>query len=175
MKLYNRTRCPDEVLAPLLTAAGRAVGTRTGKVIVKVTQGSRGGCQGETNSCAWVREFALATRKYTKDGKLKRRLVATDGGWIRMTLPGPHPAYDPLDQAERFYRLAVHEWAHVKDYQDGGKRFGDYNKRWANRPHEMRANRMCAEAMEREEAGQIKGRDEEILALAIWLEERGER
>jgi len=39
MKLYNKTKCPDKILTGLLAAAGRSVGARTSKVVVKVTQG----------------------------------------------------------------------------------------------------------------------------------------
>ena len=40
--------------------------------------------------------------------------------------------------AIRLYLTAVHEATHVADHQQD-KYFGNYNRKWANRPHEIRA------------------------------------
>ncbi len=42
MKLYNKTKYPDELLESLLVQAGKAVGARTTGTIIKVTSANLG-------------------------------------------------------------------------------------------------------------------------------------
>ena len=53
MKLINNTRIPDDVLRPVLVAAGRSVRARTSKVVVQVNPGW--GIRGTAYDCGWVR------------------------------------------------------------------------------------------------------------------------
>ena len=43
-----------------------------------------------------------------------------------------------VSTAQQVFRTTVHELKHISDSQNC-LRFGDYNKKWANRPHEQRA------------------------------------
>ena len=175
MKLYNKTKCPDSILKPLIVAAGKSVGVKTGKVVVKVTQGRYGqSYKGMAHADSLVYTWHLWGRK-RKGRKYRTSLIATDGGWFEITLPGnehhcfvgglpPH-----ISNARNFYKTVQHEWSHIKDYQDGtyersprtpnGRRID-----WASRPCELAAMRSVKEAKD------IQGIDDIILALAIYFE-----
>lgn len=163
IKLYNKSQCPDEILRPIIAAAGRRIGARTG-VVVKVLGPCRGH-QGHAKHQFRVYSWHLTQKRTKRLG----RSIATDGGWIELHVPRRHPADNHLMLAEQFYRLCLHEWGHIKDFQDG-KRFGDYDKRWANRPHERRAIRMEYEA---QEIPMSPTAEKAVLALGLWLESDG--
>ena len=98
MKLYNKTRYPDELLTPVLSAAGRAVGARTTGVVVKCTMRRDFACSGTAYNYVSVRRFHLAGRAYTKSSgrtRLLEGVVACDG-FIELRLPRHGTSYDPL-------------------------------------------------------------------------------
>jgi hypothetical protein len=182
MKLYNKTRIPDTVLAPVLIDAGRAVGARTAGVIVKVTQGqSYWSCSGTASRCDWVKRWFLATRAYKKDPTSRTKLlikgiVDTDCGMINLTMPrvrdNPH---DPLERAESIYNMAAHEWGHIKQYQERRLITAMHDatlrrRRHDNRPWEKDAIKAASKA-QRKATGK---KADHILALALVLEELGE-
>lgn len=170
VKLYNKTRCPDEILRPLIAAAGQRVGARTGKVVVKVTQRRR----------PWGRGMAYRgfpylwhlTRK-RQTGKNRTKAVDSDCGWIELVLPGKHRAHDVLKQAKAFFRLCLHEWEHVREYQIDywGRTFRNDPH---SVPHDARAQERRAYAAERRglERPYSTKAEEAILALGVWLEEQ---
>lgn len=172
MKLYNRTDCPDRILRPLLVAAGRAVGAKTGEVIVKVGQSRLPRGTGIAIAADRVRLGFLQGKPPEKWG----RWITTQGGYIRLTLPGWFA--DPLILAQSFYELAVHEWGHILDLQVGlgflpwSGRDGERRPRWKERPEEIRACNYTDEALKKETTGRLTSRDDLILELAIWLEEK---
>jgi hypothetical protein len=174
MKLYNRTECPDRILQPLLVAAGRAVGAKTGEVIVKVGQARLPQGTGIAIAADRVRLGFLQGKPPEKWG----RWITTQGGYIRLTLPGCNRFADPLILAQSFYELAVHEWGHILDFQIGlgflpwSGRDGERKPRWKERPEEIRACTYANEALRKEAIGQLVPRDDLILELAIWLEEK---
>ena len=163
MKLYNRTDCPDDVLAPMLKRAARAIGARHGKVVVIVTQNRSKRITGECLACAWVR----ASRPGWRGPK-----IATDGGYMHLRLPEAGPD-DPVRTAERLWEVMLHEWGHIRDFQHGGSwsmawsRKGSSGRRprWADRPEEIRANAMCHDALREDDGG------DDMLAYALWYEE----
>lgn len=163
MKLYNKTKCPDELLRPIIMAAGQRIGART-KIVVKVL-GPRRGSQGHA-SPGQPYIWHLTSKRYV--GVSRKKLIPSDGGWITLHIPRSHPCCDALMQAEVFYELCLHEWAHIKDMQER-KRFGDYERNWANRPHERRAVRMQEEATDKPYSAKAEAG---ILALAEWLEKQ---
>lgn len=177
MKLYNKTRIPDAVLVPVLIDAGRAVGARTAGVIVKVTQGQLlWRCRGTASRCDWVKRWFLAGRRYKKDKcHLLQGNVDTDGGMIDLTVPrvrdNPH---DPLERAESIYRVAAHEWGHLKQYQEHRLITAMHDttlrrKRHDNRPWEKDANKAASNAQKKATGKKA----DHILALALVLEELG--
>jgi hypothetical protein len=190
VKLYNKTQCPDEIVENLLVRAGRACGkVRTTGVIVIVTAGRTGQVKGMAHECTGVYEFKLRRMKQTrKNGKRVRgRCINTDGGYFAITLPQILPTIvgqtDPLARAENFFQVAIHEWGHIRDYQQGGASLMPWAKRvggtiflrgrrqkWEDRPEEKRAIRYTTEANEKIAAGIVQPPDDAILALAVWLE-----
>ena len=186
MKLYNRTGVPDEVLKPLLAKAGRAVGARTSKVVVIINGGGARSAHGTAKSCAWVRvTIRKAVRRWSRKNGLdlvtKRkglhRRVQTDGGYFKICLPVKEEWYEPLALAEAFFRVARHEWAHIRDFQaeDDGARLawnrtrpGRRRARWADRPQEIRAEAACddADALGRG----TEWAADEIVDLAVAIE-----
>lgn len=163
MKLLNRTKIADGPLKALVTAAGKAVGARTGKVVAQVNPGQ--GSTGHAYKCDWVR-WAGSTKR-------KARFRNTDCGAFRVTLAVGN-RQDALNLAQAFYNLCAHEWGHVLDYQRDrqgaqlewdrpgrGKRRGT----WGNRPEEIRA---CAYEQEAQENANEYA--DEIVDLAIAIE-----
>jgi len=171
MKLYNNTSVPDEILAPVLKEAAKAIkGTRHGKVVVKVIR-SREHCTGAVFGTSSVSRNFLNPRKYPNE---RSGYVATDDAVVILRLPKAgdpilwpaHTWREPLYIAERFFDYALHEWGHVKDFQ-GEESFCHYRRRWANRPHERRAEGYMLEAKER---GFSESAQMAIIDLAVYLE-----
>ena len=67
--------------------------------------------------------------------------------------------------AARLYLTAVHESKHAADFQQGNY-FGEYSRRWANRPHEKRAIAAAHAAHADLEAGRAPAAEAAIEALA---------
>ncbi len=187
MKLYNKTKYPDELLEPLLAEAGKAVGARTSNVIVKVTQGRYYNCRGLATRCGWVSRWFLATRAYRKGGVyLREGDVSTDGGYIRLTLPNPFipewikksehyeawaksHKHDGLTFSELIFSVASHEWQHIKQYQKGKFNFRDKQERAKhhdNRVWEKDAIKASNKALSKPKSNA----QESILNLALWID-----
>ena len=188
MKLYNNTRLDTEILRKVLYRAAKAVGSvRTKEVVIKVTTSSRylsgrvegwwGGyyewfLSGESAPCTTYSSDLHHSHRRSQRDDTKGRLVFSDGGFMFLRIPvmGKYnwPDYtDPLYLAEEIYRIAAHEWRHIRDKQKK-KQFGQYNRRWANRPHERRAVNSANRALRLKD--QRKDIQEAILDLALCVE-----
>lgn len=196
MKLYNQSHCPDAILSPLLTRAARLAGARSARVIVRVTQGRSGRTTGKAHECSGLYEFTLrrfaGNRKREqpvwskrRPGKHRRgRCINTDCGYIEIVVPAIAVntrtiwTTDPLHRAEGMFAVMIHEWGHIRDYQAGGRLRLEFARKGHNgrrgphdaRPEEKRANRYVAEAKEKLAAGTVQSADDDILALAVWLD-----
>ena len=166
MKLYNKTKLPDAALEPVLVAAGRTVGARTARVVVKVTQGRHRGVSGMANSASYLNTWHLK-----RVAKWKSERVFTDGGWFRITIPQLRPGWDSLATAQQFFEVAMHEWKHIADYQAGKwvvswSHAGPGGRRPIHdrRPEELRAINAVDDAVAR---GVIRKHQDLIIALAI--------
>ena len=171
MKLYNKSKCPDKLLQPIIMAAARRVGVRTG-VVVKVLGPARTGYQGMAYR---GRPYQWHLTRKRLVGKYRKREIASDGGWIELHIPRRHPSYDHLLCAEMFYALCVHEWSHIKDYQDetrgiykptSRRGHGGRRERHDDRPEEIRA---CAAVRRATEVYYSPTAEAAILELGLWL------
>ena len=166
MKLINKTKCPSDILIPLIKAAGKSIGARVSNVVVRVTQAHAPRMRGVAIQCCSYR--FTHTKKYLK----------TDGGIIELVMPRFTTnyrkdiySYDSVKLAKAFYKICQHEWAHILDFQNrtyipspthpSGKRI-----RWKERPCEIFAMNKVEEAKEMPDQGRC------TLRLAIWLEEQ---
>jgi len=167
LKLYNKTKLSDFVLEPLLVAAGRAVGTKTSGVVVKVTQGRNAGVSGMAHLASFVNTWHLK-----RISKWKSERVTTDGGWFRITIPWSRPGWDSLAVAQSLFEVAMHEWVHIRDYQTGGKWAmpfasrgqGGRRARHDSRPEELRAINAVDDAIAK---GAVVRYQDVIIELAI--------
>lgn len=194
MKLWNKTTIPSEILEPVIKIAGKLAGARTLNVIVIATQARSMGVSGE----AWqsneieIPSWVKRARSYRSGRGVKysysnndynyyiTRFAKTDGGYFYLRIPyrknlcaNPSSHWDFINSAQSVYRVAIHEWAHIKDFQDktckrtqrtpSGRRV-----KWEERHCERYANSIRREALKK--PNQIS--DDEILNLAIVLEEK---
>ena len=193
MKLYNKTKYPDDLLQALLIEAGKAIGARTSKVIVIVTSGKPGYpyTRGVAQRCDYVRHWALETRAYKKGTyELKKGEVETDGGYFRLTIPYPFTPdwvknsqhyqewkaqHRGIDRAEQIFSTACHEWQHIRQYQTliGAKgSFIFSNRKERRKHHDNRAwEKDAIKAASKVKTKPRSQAQEAILNLAIWLEE----
>lgn len=180
MILLNNTRVSNEALRAVLSIAAKEAGSLTSGTVVQVNQGKTPGSSGMAWDCSWVN---------WKDGR-KRRRIHCPGHAFRIVLPGvfsddvakkcdvPVTKYDALAGAVEFYGVATHEFAHIRDYRQGGRRKLEWSRSNAHgrrpahdrRPEECRANHREAEARAR--AGRYS---EEILALALEMDEKSKK
>ena len=193
MKLYNKTKLPDAPLSALLIAAGKAVGCRTGSVVVKVTSSRHGSAMAGCARQGFV-VYSWHLSGCRRGSRSLGRSIGTDGGWIHLTIPVSLASWvlrfdkareieakrDLLARAESFFNLAMHEWTHVRDWQRmaAGERLT-----WASRydtpsgtrriahnarPEEQRAECAVGIALK---GGAVERAQEEIIALAVAWEE----
>jgi hypothetical protein len=164
VRLINESALPDGPLETLLQHAAVAAHCR-GPVVAVVKRGG-------------FHQHGKARRATQVRSSVTGRLVTTHAGYIVVwPMTGwYHAGYDYLKDFEFFFRMLIHEFAHVHDFQKG-KAFGQYKRRWANRPHERRAIR--AEHRGVKWIGQRQDRqvevNEAIMALAIAAEEKGKQ
>ena len=175
MKIYNRTKIPNEIIERVLLKASKGIGqVRTTDVVVKISSGQYTYSRGNALSCDLI--------------KVNGKWIKTDGGRIKITLPADlqkkdsDPTWnnrrDFVKCASSFFETAKHEWSHVKDYQDEKK----FNKRlewsrenkngkrpkWSTRPEEIRAQNYCHNADKK--GFTVDNAYEEVMTLAIEIE-----
>ena len=161
MKLYNRTKVPDKVLQEVLQHAARLVGARSKSVVVMVR--SSRWCHGMAWRGMPYEWFLRGERWHKEHGR--GELIDTDCGWFEIWLPKDFYS-DPLVLAESFFKVAAHEWRHIRDYQKGG--VFTRKRRWASRPQEKRAIRSASRAMA--DMSKRRGAADAIIDLGIEIE-----
>ncbi len=178
MKLYNKTKCPVGILKPLLIAAGKSIGVRMANVVVKVTQGRGLGIRGNAMHGNFVYAWHLRNLKCRKNPNCNNlgRMIETDGGWIELIMPRLYsvkemecwPETDAVNLAKTFYKVAQHEWAHIKDNQlsvsgETPRTLSGRRVEWCYRPCEQYAVQQVKQAEQLDVTSSI-------LELAKWLE-----
>lgn len=176
IKLYNLSRLSDASLRPLLLSAQQLAGCH-GSVVVKIT---RGGYRVTSHAakCDYVQRWFLSSRQYCRGEqwhRLKRGWIATNGGYVVMQ---PRRSSDPLADAERFFETAIHEFAHIADFQRSGVTAMPWSKRslggrrpcWERRPEEIRAQNVTDAALAKIATHRVAINDL-ILSLAVEMEQ----
>lgn len=163
VKLLNNTKLSNDLLNDILTTAGRSVKAKTTSVVVQVNSSKRSG--GRAFECYRVR--------WTKNNQKKStRWIETDGGAFKIKIPlntikffeqmanNEKMAYSKeelFSEIERictyFFEVAQHEFGHIKDFQNGGRRRLEFSskengKRPSHRlrPEEVRADNYVFDA-----------------------------
>ena len=172
MKLYNKTKISDKVLERLLYRSAKAVGSvRTQKVVVKVTASKTSYGHVSMGTGGFYYEWALRGQSWETGSE---KAICSDGGFMFLKIAISDYHQDPLDFADRVYRLAAHEWRHIRDYQKH-VRFDTHRKRWANRSHEKRAMNSARKATrEIDKRGDIQDAilNVALEAEAIWKDKK---
>jgi len=144
VKLYNQTRWPDRLLRDLLHHAARRVGACS-DIAVKVTTTWRG-------AYANAPKASSVSHRVLCDAE--RRRIYTDGGWIRLRLmPWCGTEDGAVDEAKRVLHVIYHEWAHIRDYQNGETEWSERGANgqlphWSERPEELRAEETADRLMD---------------------------
>jgi hypothetical protein len=151
IKMYNKTPYKDEPLLALLKMAHSRMRV-PGTTVVKVTTQTRNLHASGAMYCNLPFIWHL-NRKHCKKDRFEIP-KGTDRGWVVIRLPSPKLMVSRENRdifvdvhalAQRFYEIALHEFAHVKDYRllgdldDGPKHSGGRRIRWAKRPCEISA------------------------------------
>ena len=166
MKLINKTNIPNEFIEPLLKQAGIQSGCRTSKTYIKISYRNSYyslSVSGKAYNYTGINDYYLT-------GNSKRILVCD--GYITMILPNvlavskSYPV-NYLTLSENIYSVAVHEFAHIKDFQHRiTNTYKNRNKPYKSRPCEILARKIARQSMNHLNSD----RQDLILNLAIWLE-----
>lgn len=171
MKIYNSTQVGTEGLKAIVKHAAKTchLVTKNAVFIFRTGQWVRG--KFETLKYGGYYEGYLKHERcaYGDDGRgewKSNNLIFARPGFIWTWFS---PWQDALSTAESVYLTLVHECKHAKDAQKG-LHFGEYHRRWKNRPHERRAiaakERACADLAEKPK----EDLQDAILNLAIEIE-----
>jgi hypothetical protein len=161
MKIYNNTAVPDDLLYKVIAQAGKQVGAKIGKVVVKITRSRLGlNCSGLAHFWYGVNLRWLNPRKYKQTKYIKCN------GCFELRIPKSMLPESALIAAELIYEYAAHEWSHIKDYQEGTHQSYKKGTKWANRACERKAQSQMKDAV-----NEMNSKTQDaILDLAIWLE-----
>jgi len=173
MRLFNHTKIENKALLAVLHRAAKAVGfVRTGKVVIRATPSIDDHIKGAVIDApsgfygGFLRPKKAEYNHNQHDLREDMEPIVSDGGFMFLAIP-VNGDRDPLDLAEEIYRVAAHEWRHIRDKQMG-RRFGNYRRRWEDRPHEKRAMRSEQKALKlKERKPEIQ---EAIIKLGIAIE-----
>lgn len=175
MKFYNHTKIDDKILEKVFYRAAKATGSvRTNKVIVKVNTSGKYISGVAFKTYGWLYKGWLEKNRKKDAYSLgwigdAAEKIYTDGGYIVLRIPvWSDFYYDLLEFAEKIYKVAAHEWRHIRDYQKNAI-FHSHKIRWKNRCQEKRA--MFSE----KKAMVIKDKrldiQEDVINLGIQIEQ----
>lgn len=167
LKLYNCTSVPNEAIQAVLQIAKRLAGVK-GNVIVKIDS-RRGGGGYAMEATSVQRRFLINGRKKSASRNVRR--VATDGGYTVITF-ARNTHEGGIWAARAFFETAIHEFAHIRDFQNGAA-FVHYapgsRKQLPHRKrvHEIRAENAVYDAKAR--LGRDHGLASTVEALLVRL------
>jgi len=162
----NRTTCPDSLLVPIFRHCADCVGVDLApcesypdRLRVKVTRGRARSGRISGLAIAWGNH-----------GPFECKVVLPRAcGW------------DVLDLVREFWRVAIHEMAHILDYQKRARGvkvdFNSYSSPYSmrrirhdDRPQEKRADDTVKRVEAQISAGALPSCKSALVELAIWLE-----
>jgi len=186
VKVYNYSHIPDAVLGPVLGTAARAVGLDASEVvvIVRTRYGGYRNVAGRAYNYVMVRKWFVSRSpappaRGVKEGNQEIQCR----GCVVLRLP-PYRG-KPLASAEgaavNIYRVASHEFSHVRDYHEGRWTVSEYaagrKRPHDKRPWERRARRVAERCCSAEKMTTRRMRILAALALELRqlsdLKERG--
>jgi len=155
MQFFNQTQIPTVLLFPVVELAGRFVGARTQKTVVLVTQNRKR----HTSGTAYNYHTVSSSRLLGEAQQVSKKYI-TDGGWIHLRFPQFPLIEVPDTVTKRLWYVCLHEWAHIKDLQNGGPKklaWSRNNKQpWIDRPEEQRATLCVLEIYTKIQMGYLK-------------------
>ena len=163
MQLLNYTQIPTEVLRPILAEAAKRVAAKTRGVLVTVNWGHAYHTTGHAHCYdGWWERRLPRTRKYRRYDH-QGAIVLTIGRRIA----------DALSWAEGMYETALHEWAHIADWQAGSLNIdSQHYRRERRRPHAQRDHEEYAKGLVHSARENPRATEaEQLLGLAVWGEE----
>jgi len=146
--LINYSGLPDEPMVYLLEKARKLSKALSGVAVVVTPPGD------ERVSYAWPGDVVSECELFpcSKENSSRRGDLATNGGYIVLRLV---KLSSGNSTAEWFFRVAVHEFRHIRDIQEYKRRVFPYD--WSrnrktphdDRPEEIRANNTVEQAMKK--------------------------
>jgi len=155
MQFFNQTQKPTPLLIPIIELAGSFVGARTQKTVVLVTQNRKR----QTTGIAYNYHTVSSSRLLGETQQVSKKYI-TDGGWIHLRLPQFPLIELSHSVTKRLWYVCLHEWAHIKDLQNGGPKklpwSRDNKQAWIDRPEEQRAELRVLEICAKIQTGYLK-------------------
>lgn len=175
--LWNWTKYDSDLLMKLAVAALDRAECKRNIHIYLIPSKER--FHGVANRAMIVRVSRLVPRREPRG--IENNQYRTNQGYYRIFLPTIPRGYVyggcVLEErgatlwARKIYGMMVHESKHVADFQNN-QPFGDYGKRWKNRPHEKRAITTEAGAYAELDRGEKPEIMELINLLAVNLQDK---
>lgn len=179
MNLFNQTEIPSSVLEPILLESGNLIGSKTEKVVVLVRSPRYlHRAFGTTYNYHSVQNTRLL-RKSNKE--IPKKKYYTHGGWIHFRFPSRMSnlyscSNGPRMVVDWIWHVCLHEWAHIKDLQNGGPRclaWGTSDIPWKQRPEELRAELYVSEILVKTELGDLPDPSPILDPLVWWYKNTG--
>lgn len=160
--LFNNSSYPDEVFVPTLLKCYDLTQC-SGRIIVRINKGGKWSCKGLAHRDENPALCQLEARAIGKDGELKLGRMKSDGGWIEFSpynCPFIEKDTDLIDNAKGMFRIMLHEFYHIYEYQtdhlhqrdwDYKRHDHKYRQRRMNhnkRPQEIRTDNFVKKTME---------------------------
>jgi len=186
MKLYNHCGIPNDLLLPILKFAQKFADCK-GNIIVKVGPTIPGMAKGWAPKAHWVDRkflrgkinsswsdsclpFGISLR--IKEGN-RVNVGEKEKGYVVLYLTSQRwfCFKSTLDKVRDFFKSAIHEFAHVADYQNNLPFSKGHGGKWENRPEEKRACFMANQGVK--DAAGVKEVEDAIMAAALWIQGNG--
>jgi len=174
-EIYNLTKLPDKMVSDVVKGAKRFTRTK-GYVPVIIRMTRYHGAHGIAHKCNMTN---INYFKHPKSNKIKHYIpkwVLCNGGYHETWITG-NKNVDPLKRAFSLFKVACHEYCHIRDFQEGEYIPHIKGSHHDSRPCELSVdNRLYdmrgVETFWEDDSWKLPAYAEKaILELAIWIEE----